>query len=153
MAAVKAGMLSIHRLRRSHDDSHAREITTLKTEIQQIMKGILPLYLSLSIFAFVLISDLDAVFTFFFICYCYYSGNISPGIIEFKMNHLRLYFNVALDVLTNELSSLLLLLLLFAISNSIETDLLCETRLILHSSVLSLHRYCSISNCSIGLSV
>lgn len=39
MAAVKGGLLSIHRLRRTQDDSHAREITTLKMEIQQIMKG------------------------------------------------------------------------------------------------------------------
>lgn len=39
MAAVKEGLLSIHRLRRTQDDSHAREITTLKMEIQQIMKG------------------------------------------------------------------------------------------------------------------
>lgn len=39
MAAVKDGLLSIHRLRRTQDDSHAREITTLKMEIQQIMKG------------------------------------------------------------------------------------------------------------------
>lgn len=39
MAAVKEGALSIHRLRRCMDDPHAREITTLKMEIQQIMKG------------------------------------------------------------------------------------------------------------------
>lgn len=39
MAAVKDGLLSIHRLRKTQDDSHAREITTLKMEIQQIMKG------------------------------------------------------------------------------------------------------------------
>ena len=39
MAAVKDGNLSIHRLKRSLDDTHAREITTLKMEIQQIMKG------------------------------------------------------------------------------------------------------------------
>nr|AUX15119.1 glutamine fructose-6-phosphate aminotransferase [Sogatella furcifera] len=39
VAAVKEGKLSIHRLRRSLDDSHSREITTLKMEIQQIMKG------------------------------------------------------------------------------------------------------------------
>lgn len=31
--------MSIHRLRKTHDDPHAREITTLKMEIQQIMKG------------------------------------------------------------------------------------------------------------------
>lgn len=41
MAAVKDGALSIHRLKRLLEDSHAREITTLKMEIQQIMKGIL----------------------------------------------------------------------------------------------------------------
>lgn len=40
VAAVKEGSLSIHRLRRSLDDPHAREITTLKMEIQQIMKGV-----------------------------------------------------------------------------------------------------------------
>jgi len=39
VAAVKDGALSIHRLKKSMDDSHAREITTLKMEIQQIMKG------------------------------------------------------------------------------------------------------------------
>ncbi|XP_050689455.1 glutamine--fructose-6-phosphate aminotransferase [isomerizing] 2-like isoform X2 [Eriocheir sinensis] len=33
------GILKIHRLKRNQDDSHAREITTLKMEIQQIMKG------------------------------------------------------------------------------------------------------------------
>ncbi|XP_023247251.1 glutamine--fructose-6-phosphate aminotransferase [isomerizing] 2-like isoform X2 [Copidosoma floridanum] len=39
VAAVKDGALSIHRLRRCNDDAHAREIHTLKMEIQQIMKG------------------------------------------------------------------------------------------------------------------
>ncbi|XP_055857707.1 glutamine--fructose-6-phosphate aminotransferase [isomerizing] 2-like isoform X2 [Episyrphus balteatus] len=39
VAAVKDGALSIHRLKRCVDDAHAREITTLKMEIQQIMKG------------------------------------------------------------------------------------------------------------------
>lgn len=39
MAAVKDGALSIHRLRKTMDDPHAREITTLKMEIQEIMKG------------------------------------------------------------------------------------------------------------------
>lgn len=39
VAAVRDGALSLHRLRRMLDDSHAREITTLKMEIQQIMKG------------------------------------------------------------------------------------------------------------------
>jgi glucosamine--fructose-6-phosphate aminotransferase (isomerizing) len=36
---VKDGALSIHRLRRSVDDAYAREIHTLKMQIQQIMKG------------------------------------------------------------------------------------------------------------------
>lgn len=39
VAAVRDGTLSIHRLKKCHDDPHAREITTLKMEIQQIMKG------------------------------------------------------------------------------------------------------------------
>lgn len=39
VAAVRAGALSLHRLKRMMDDTHAREITTLKMEIQQIMKG------------------------------------------------------------------------------------------------------------------
>lgn len=40
VAAVKHnGTLSIHRLNKSSDDPHAREIITLKMEIQQIMKG------------------------------------------------------------------------------------------------------------------
>lgn len=39
VAAVNEGKLSIHRLKRSLDDPHGREITTLKMEIQQIMKG------------------------------------------------------------------------------------------------------------------
>ncbi|XP_030370746.1 glutamine--fructose-6-phosphate aminotransferase [isomerizing] 2 [Scaptodrosophila lebanonensis] len=40
VAAVKRdGILSIHRLNKSSDDPHAREIITLKMEIQQIMKG------------------------------------------------------------------------------------------------------------------
>lgn len=39
VAAVKEGALSIHRLKKTMDDVHAREITTLKMEIQQIMKG------------------------------------------------------------------------------------------------------------------
>jgi len=39
VAAVKDGNLSLHRLKRLLDDTHAREITTLKMEIQQIMKG------------------------------------------------------------------------------------------------------------------
>ncbi|KAK2717710.1 glutamine--fructose-6-phosphate aminotransferase [isomerizing] 2-like isoform X3 [Artemia franciscana] len=39
VAVVHNGALSIHRLKRGLDDTHAREITTLKMEIQQIMKG------------------------------------------------------------------------------------------------------------------
>ncbi|XP_013110923.1 glutamine--fructose-6-phosphate aminotransferase [isomerizing] 2 isoform X4 [Stomoxys calcitrans] len=39
VAAVRDGCLSIHRLKKSTDDPHAREIITLKMEIQQIMKG------------------------------------------------------------------------------------------------------------------
>jgi glucosamine--fructose-6-phosphate aminotransferase (isomerizing) len=39
VAAVRDGALSIHRVKRLLDDTHAREITTLKMEIQQIMKG------------------------------------------------------------------------------------------------------------------
>lgn len=39
MAAVKDGALSIHRLRKTIDDPHAREITTLKMQLQEIMKG------------------------------------------------------------------------------------------------------------------
>ena len=39
VAAVKEGSLSIHRLNRNADDTNNREITTLKMEIQQIMKG------------------------------------------------------------------------------------------------------------------
>lgn len=39
VAAVKDGALSIHRLRKTLDDPHNREITTLKMEIQEIMKG------------------------------------------------------------------------------------------------------------------
>ena len=42
VAAVSNGCLTIHRIRRNHDDpneSTSREIFTLKLEIQQIMKG------------------------------------------------------------------------------------------------------------------
>ncbi|KAG1668289.1 Glutamine--fructose-6-phosphate aminotransferase [isomerizing] 2 [Nymphon striatum] len=39
VAAIKDGRLSIHRIKRSLDGSAAREIITLKMEIQQIMKG------------------------------------------------------------------------------------------------------------------
>ena len=39
VAAVTNGCLTIHRMTRSLDDSTVREVTTLKMEIQQIMKG------------------------------------------------------------------------------------------------------------------
>lgn len=39
VAAVTDGCLTIHRMKRSIDDSTVREVTTLKMEIQQIMKG------------------------------------------------------------------------------------------------------------------
>lgn len=39
VAAIKDGALTIHRLSRSTNDPHAREIHTLKMELQQIMKG------------------------------------------------------------------------------------------------------------------
>jgi glutamine---fructose-6-phosphate transaminase (isomerizing) len=39
VAAVKDGTLTIHRIRRNMDDPNAREITIIKMEIQQIMKG------------------------------------------------------------------------------------------------------------------
>jgi len=40
VAAVKEGSLSIHRLRRNLNElPQSREITTLKMEIQEIMKG------------------------------------------------------------------------------------------------------------------
>ncbi|UYV83570.1 GFPT1 [Cordylochernes scorpioides] len=39
VAAVKDGDLTIHRMKRTLDESTAREIITLKMEIQQIMKG------------------------------------------------------------------------------------------------------------------
>ena len=40
VAAVNNGVLTIHRIKRDNDDSpSSREVTTLKMEIQQIMKG------------------------------------------------------------------------------------------------------------------
>ena len=39
VAAVKDGSLTIHRIHRNVDDSTVREVTTLKMEIQEIMKG------------------------------------------------------------------------------------------------------------------
>ncbi len=41
VAAVSNGVLTIHRIRRSGDDNSplSREVTTLKMEIQEIMKG------------------------------------------------------------------------------------------------------------------
>lgn len=50
MAAVKNGSLSIHRLRRGGDDPHKREITTLKMELQQIMKGNYDFFMQKEIF-------------------------------------------------------------------------------------------------------
>lgn len=39
VASIKNGSLSIHRVRRSIDESTTREVVILKTEIQEIMKG------------------------------------------------------------------------------------------------------------------
>ncbi|XP_033733993.1 glutamine--fructose-6-phosphate aminotransferase [isomerizing] 2-like isoform X3 [Pecten maximus] len=39
VASIKDGSLSIHRVKRSIDESTVREVITLKTEIQEIMKG------------------------------------------------------------------------------------------------------------------
>ncbi|XP_064624095.1 glutamine--fructose-6-phosphate aminotransferase [isomerizing] 1-like isoform X3 [Lineus longissimus] len=39
VCAVVDGVLSIHRLKRNLEDSHIREVITLKMELQQIMKG------------------------------------------------------------------------------------------------------------------
>lgn len=50
MAAVKEGVLNIHRLRRCMDDPDSREITTLKIKIQQIMKGNYEYYMQKEIF-------------------------------------------------------------------------------------------------------
>lgn len=50
VAAVKNGALSIHRLRRGGDDPHKREITTLKMELQQIMKGNYDFFMQKEIF-------------------------------------------------------------------------------------------------------
>lgn len=50
VAAVKNGSLSIHRLRRGGDDPHKREITTLKMELQQIMKGNYDFFMQKEIF-------------------------------------------------------------------------------------------------------
>ncbi|XP_065348749.1 glutamine--fructose-6-phosphate aminotransferase [isomerizing] 2-like isoform X3 [Cloeon dipterum] len=50
VAAVKDGTLSIHRIRRNMDDPHAREITTIKMEIQQIMKGNYSFFMQKEIF-------------------------------------------------------------------------------------------------------
>lgn len=48
VAAVKDGMLTIHRIFRNSDDPNkpsSREVTTLKLEIQQLMKGKVWLFL------------------------------------------------------------------------------------------------------------
>ncbi|XP_018571073.1 glutamine--fructose-6-phosphate aminotransferase [isomerizing] 2 isoform X2 [Anoplophora glabripennis] len=50
VAAVKNGSLSIHRIRRGGDDPHKREITTLKMELQQIMKGNYDFFMQKEIF-------------------------------------------------------------------------------------------------------
>lgn len=50
VAAVKDGALSIHRLKKSLDDKHAREIITLKMEIQEIMKGSYEYFMQKEIF-------------------------------------------------------------------------------------------------------
>lgn len=50
VAAVKGGVLSIHRLRRNMDDPHAREITILKMELQEIMKGNYSFFMQKEIF-------------------------------------------------------------------------------------------------------
>lgn len=39
VAAVQNGSLTIHRIKRTLDESTTREVTTIKMEIQQIMKG------------------------------------------------------------------------------------------------------------------
>jgi len=48
VAAVnRLGQLTIHRVRHSYDDPHAsavREVITLRTKIQEIMKGVFALY-------------------------------------------------------------------------------------------------------------
>ncbi|XP_049819375.1 glutamine--fructose-6-phosphate aminotransferase [isomerizing] 2-like isoform X2 [Aethina tumida] len=50
VAAVKNGALSIHRIRRGGDDPHTREITTLKMELEEIMKGSYDYYMQKEIF-------------------------------------------------------------------------------------------------------
>lgn len=50
VAAVKDGALSIHRLSKRLDDPHAREITTLKMQLQEIMKGSYKYFMQKEIF-------------------------------------------------------------------------------------------------------
>ncbi|XP_054707584.1 glutamine--fructose-6-phosphate aminotransferase [isomerizing] 2-like isoform X2 [Uloborus diversus] len=50
VAAVKDGYLTIHRLKRSLDESTAREIITLKMAIQEIMKGSFSTFMQKEIF-------------------------------------------------------------------------------------------------------
>ncbi|KAK6187460.1 hypothetical protein SNE40_005485 [Patella caerulea] len=50
VAAVKNGVLTIHRVSRSIDDSTVREVITLKMEIQQIMKGSFSSFMQKEIF-------------------------------------------------------------------------------------------------------
>ena len=39
VAAIQKGCLSIHRIKRTMDESTIREVITLKMELQEIMKG------------------------------------------------------------------------------------------------------------------
>ncbi|XP_013402665.1 glutamine--fructose-6-phosphate aminotransferase [isomerizing] 2 isoform X7 [Lingula anatina] len=50
VAAVSEGALSIHRIKRSIDESTVREVITLKMEIQQIMKGSFSSFMQKEIF-------------------------------------------------------------------------------------------------------
>ncbi len=50
VASVKNGKLSLHRVHRNVDDNANREITTLKMEIQQIMKGSFSTFMQKEIF-------------------------------------------------------------------------------------------------------
>lgn len=50
VAAVSNGQLSIHRLKRGVDDQAHRDITTLKFELQEIMKGQYETYMQKEIF-------------------------------------------------------------------------------------------------------
>jgi len=41
VAAVTKGSLTVHRIKRSLDESSVREVITLKMQLQEIMKGML----------------------------------------------------------------------------------------------------------------